>query len=53
MRYICNICASSKGIRLSEKLKSPEFAHVFWSEKNEFSPNAITASSGRRVILEC
>ena len=51
--YICNICASSKGIRLSEKLKSPDFAHVFWSEKNEFSPNAITASSGRRVILEC
>jgi len=35
MRYICNICASSKGIRLSEKLKSPEFAHVLWSDKNE------------------
>jgi conserved hypothetical protein len=51
--YVCGICASSKGVRLSEKLKSPEFAHVFWSEKNEFSPNAITASSGRRVILEC
>lgn len=53
MRYICNICASSKGIRLSEKLKSPEFAHVLWSDKNEFSPDEITASSGRRVILEC
>ena len=53
MKYICNICASSKGIRLSEKLKSPEFAHVFWSNKNEFSPDDITASSGRRVILEC
>ena len=52
-KYVCNICASSKGIRLSEKLKSPEFAHVFWSEKNELSPNVITASSGRRVILEC
>lgn len=52
-QYVCNICASSKGIRLSEKLKSPEFAHVFWSEKNELSPNVITASSGRRVILEC
>lgn len=51
--YICNICASSKGIRLSEKLKSPEFAHVFWSKKNEFSPDEITASSGLRVILEC
>lgn len=51
--YICNICASSKGIRLSEKLKSPEFAHVLWSEKNEFSTDEITASSGRRVILEC
>lgn len=50
---MCNICASSKGIRLSEKLKSPEFAHVFWSSKNEFSPDEITASSGRRVILEC
>ena len=52
-QYICNICASSKGIRLSEKLRGPEFAHVFWSEKNGFSPSEITASSGRRVILEC
>ena len=52
-QYICNICASSKGIRLSEKLRSSEFAHVFWSEKNGFSPSEITASSGRRVILEC
>ena len=26
---------------------------MFWSKKNEFAPNAITASSGRRVILEC
>ena len=51
--YICKICASSKGVRLSEKLRGPEFAHVFWSEKNEFSPDEITASSGRRVILEC
>lgn len=52
-KYVCNICASSKGIRLSEKLESPEFAHVFWSNKNEFSPNEITASSSRRVILKC
>lgn len=52
-QYICGICASSKGVRLSEKLKSPEFAHVFWSKKNEFSPDEITASSGRRVILKC
>lgn len=51
--YICKICASSKGIRLSEKLRGPEFTHVFWSEKNEFSPDDITASSGRRVILKC
>ena len=52
-QYICGICASSKGIRLADKLKVPEFAHVFWSNKNEFSPDDITASSGRRVILEC
>lgn len=52
-QYICGICASSKGVRLSEKLKSPEFAHVFWSQKNGFSPDKVTASSGRRVILEC
>lgn len=52
-QYICGICASSKGIRLSEKLGSPEFTHVLWSNKNKFSPDEITASSGRRVILEC
>lgn len=52
-RYICGICASSKGVSLKDKLSEESFAHVIWSDKNKFSPEEITASSARRVILNC